>query len=137
MRKLSSMPAGAGDFAFHGIDHVQVAAPPGCEPEARRFFGELLGMPEIPKPALLAVRGGVWFRCGAQELHVGVDRDFRPAKKAHPALRLVNEQALGSLMARLQTAGVPTRTDEEVEGTVRFFADDPWGNRLEFVASSG
>jgi catechol 2,3-dioxygenase-like lactoylglutathione lyase family enzyme len=122
---------------FAGIDHVQLAAPPGCEPAARRFFGDLLGLRELPKPAALAVRGGLWFECGAQQLHIGVEKDFRPAKKAHPALRLVDEASIAALRARLDAAGVATRVDEEIADAVRFFADDPWGNRLEFVAPRG
>ena len=119
---------------FEGIDHVQLAAPPGCEPEARRFFGELLGLTELPKPPTLAARGGAWFECGAQQLHIGVEQAFRAAKKAHPALRLRDELALQALKARLRAAGVAISENEEVEGVARFFADDPWGNRLEFVA---
>jgi enamine deaminase RidA (YjgF/YER057c/UK114 family) len=118
-----------------GIDHVQLAAPPGCEPEARRFFGVLLGLRELPKPAALAVRGGLWFQCGAHQIHIGIEKNFRAAKKAHPALRLFDEASLEQLKARLQAAGVPTRDDDEIEDAVRFFADDPWGNRLEFVAA--
>jgi catechol 2,3-dioxygenase-like lactoylglutathione lyase family enzyme len=71
-----------------GLDHVQVAAPPGCEAEARRFYGTLLGLVEIEKPELLRRRGGVWFRCGEQQLHVGVEAGFVPANKAHPAIRV-------------------------------------------------
>jgi catechol 2,3-dioxygenase-like lactoylglutathione lyase family enzyme len=121
---------------FSGIDHVQIAAPPGCEGEARRFFGELLGLTELPKPPALAVRGGAWFVCGAQQLHVGVESDFRPAKKAHVALRLASVAALDHLRRRLESAGVPTRGGEEVDDVARFFVDDPWGNRLELVARS-
>lgn len=121
--------------AFQGIDHVQLAAPPDCEAEARRFFGELLGLEEIPKPPALARRGGLWFRCGAQQIHIGVEQDFGPAKKAHPALRLVDEAALRSLMSVLANAGVSLQEDNEIVGSARFFADDPWGNRLEFVAA--
>jgi hypothetical protein len=120
--------------AVVGLDHVQLAASPGCEADARRFFGELLGLEELPKPAPLAVRGGLWFRCGGQQIHIGVEEDFRPAKKAHPALRLAGEPALEALRARLQAAGVATRDATEVPEAVRFFAEDPWGNRLEFVA---
>jgi catechol 2,3-dioxygenase-like lactoylglutathione lyase family enzyme len=119
---------------FEGIDHVQIAAPVGCEAEGRRFFGELLGLLELPKPAALAVRGGLWFQCGAQQIHVGVESDFRPAKKAHPALRLASEAAVAALKARLRAAGVAVREDHDVENATRFFAEDPWGNRLEFVA---
>jgi len=112
-----------------GLDHVQVAAPPGCEPEARRFYGELLGMDEIPKPEELRARGGVWFRCGAQQLHVGVDQSFAPAQKAHPAFVVA---ALDELLDALGRAGVNATRDGE-----RIYTADPWGNRLELVATSG
>jgi catechol 2,3-dioxygenase-like lactoylglutathione lyase family enzyme len=118
-----------------GIDHVQLAAPSGCEAEARHFFGELLGLRELPKPAALAARGGAWFACGVQQIHIGVEKEFRPAKKAHPALRLRDEDALNDLRVRLQSAGIVVREDDDVPDTARFFADDPWGNRLEFVAA--
>ena len=117
-----------------GLDHVQLAAPPGCEHEARRFFGELLELEEIEKPGVLAARGGVWFRCGAQQVHVGVDADFAPARKAHPALRVDGREALEALAFRLAAAGAAVRWDEEIPGVRRFFAADPWGNRLEFLA---
>ena len=122
---------------FQGIDHVQIAAPPGCEAEARRFFGELLGLAELTKPPALAVRGGAWFQCGAQQIHVGAEQDFRPAKKAHPALRLEDEASLEALKHRLELGGVVLRDGEELSDTARFFAQDPWGNRLEFVAAKG
>lgn len=122
------------DDVFVGIDHVQLAAPPGCEAEARRFFGELLGLPELEKPAALALRGGLWFQCGAQQIHIGIEQDFRPARKAHPALRLRDEVSVEMLEARLKAAGIVTRRDIEVEDAARFFAEDPWGNRVEFVA---
>ncbi|HET7558915.1 MAG TPA: glyoxalase, partial [Limnochordia bacterium] len=77
-----------------GLDHVQLAAPRGCEAEARRFFGEILGLEEIEKPPTLRGRGGVWFRCGAQQLHIGVASDFAPAKKAHPAFLVADLDAL-------------------------------------------
>lgn len=121
--------------AFQGIDHVQLAAPPDCEAAARRFFGELLGLTEVPKPAALAARGGVWFQCGAHQLHVGIEKGFRAARKAHAALRLVDEASLNALKQRLEGAGVHVRGDDEVPGSRRFFAEDPWGNRLEFVAT--
>jgi enamine deaminase RidA (YjgF/YER057c/UK114 family)/catechol 2,3-dioxygenase-like lactoylglutathione lyase family enzyme len=123
------------DAAIQGIDHVQLAAPAGCEDEARRFFGELLGLRELPKPPALAARGGLWFQCGAQQIHIGIEKDFRPAKKAHPAIRLRDVASVEALKARLQTAGVATRDDREIEDAARFFAQDPWGNRLEFVAA--
>lgn len=121
-------------MTFLGIDHVQLAAPPGCEAEGRRFFGELLGLRELPKPPALAVRGGLWFACGAQQIHIGVEKDFRAAKKAHPALRLRDEASLRALEQRLRDAGVAVRADEELDELARFFVDDPWGNRLELLA---
>jgi catechol 2,3-dioxygenase-like lactoylglutathione lyase family enzyme len=116
---------------IEAIDHVQLAAPAGCEREARRFFGDLCGLEEIPKPEALAARGGVWFRCGTQELHVGVDEDFAPARKAHPAFRLASRAELRSLAARIGEV----RWDEELAGHERFYASDPFGNRLEFLAA--
>ena len=112
------------------LDHVQVAGPPGCEAEARRFYGELLGLEELEKPPLLAVRGGVWFRLGSggHELHVGIDRDFRPAGKAHPGIRADD---LDALAARI---GAVTWADPaEIPGRRRFHCFDPFGNRLEFL----
>jgi catechol 2,3-dioxygenase-like lactoylglutathione lyase family enzyme len=119
-----------------GIDHVQLAAPPGCEADARRFYGDLLGLVEIPKPPELAARGGVWFWCGAQQLHIGVEADFRPARRAHPGLRVKDRGALEALRRRLVEHGV--KVDEppgEVPGVTRFFAFDPFGNRLELLAA--
>ena len=117
------------------IDHVQIAAPPGAEPAARRFYGELLGLVELPKPAPLAVRGGCWFELPGDRLqiHIGIEADFRPAKKAHVALRLPSVDALWALYARLDAAGVSVRKDTEVPGLERFYAEDPWGNRLELI----
>lgn len=79
--------------SFIGIDHVQLAAPPGCENEARAFYGNVLGWPELAKPANLLARGGVWFRCGSHEVHIGVQEDFRPAKKAHPGFAVSGWQS--------------------------------------------
>ncbi len=119
-----------------GLDHVQLAAPKECEAEARHFFVDLLGLTEIPKPPALAVRGGLWLRCGSQELHIGVEEDFRAAKKAHPAFRVADLAALDALRDRLTDAGAPMREDAEaVPGVVRFFADDPFGNRIEFLTA--
>jgi catechol 2,3-dioxygenase-like lactoylglutathione lyase family enzyme len=122
--------------AVEGLDHVQLAAPPGCEADARRFFGDLLGLEELEKPEPLRSRGGAWFRVGAQQLHVGVAEPFAPARKAHPALR-VRRDALDYLAGRLTAAGVEVRWDDALPGARRFYANDPWGNRLEFVAPSG
>lgn len=115
---------------IHGIDHAQVAAPPDCERQARWFYGEVLGLPEVPKPATLAGRGGVWFQVGSQQLHVGVEREFRPALKAHPAFVTRDITALAE---RLVAAGVPISWDDALPGRRRFYAADPWGNRLEFL----
>ncbi len=112
-----------------GIDHVQVAAPPGCEAEARAFYGGLLGLEELTKPESLRARGGCWFRAGPQELHVGVEEPFAPARKAHPGL-VVSD--LATLARRLQDAGIVVDPDDSISGTARFHAADPFGNRLEF-----
>jgi catechol 2,3-dioxygenase-like lactoylglutathione lyase family enzyme len=115
-----------------GLDHVQLAAPPGCEAEARSFFGEVLGLSEIAKPEPLRPSGGVWFAVGEHQLHIGTTQAFSPAVKAHPALR-VSTGELETLAGRLVTAGTPVNWDSEVPGVKRFFTEDPWGNRIEFV----
>jgi catechol 2,3-dioxygenase-like lactoylglutathione lyase family enzyme len=111
-----------------GIDHVQVAAPPGCEAEARAFYGGLLGLEELPKPEPLRARGGVWFRAGAQELHVGVEEPFAPARKAHPGF-VVDD--LEAVEATLAAAGVRLERDTSLAETARGHVADPFGNRLE------
>ena len=113
-----------------GIDHVQLAAPAGCEDVARRFFGELLGLEELEKPASLRSRGGVWFRVGAQQLHIGVEQDFSPARKAHPAFSV---SGYDELRNRLRAAAVEV-TDDSISGRRRCYVADPWGNRIELVA---
>ena len=112
-----------------GIDHVQVAAPPGCEAEARAFYAGLLGLAEIPKPPSLAGNGGCWFAAGAQELHVGVEDPFAPARKAHPSLVTTDLDVLAS---KLAVAGIAVAYDERIPGTRRFKTVDPFGNELEF-----
>jgi catechol 2,3-dioxygenase-like lactoylglutathione lyase family enzyme len=112
------------------IDHVQIAAPPGCEAQARDFFGRLLGMEEIAKPEQLRARGGCWFRAGSRQLHIGVEENFRPATKAHPAFATDD---IDALFAVLQKAGAGCKWDEAIGGIRRFYANDPWGNRLEFT----
>jgi len=114
-------------------DHVQLAIPPGGEDRMRAFFVDLIGMVEVPKPDTLSPQG-CWFEAGAVALHIGVDPDFSPATKAHPAF-LVSD--LEGLRARLEGAGVACREDKPVEGYQRFFADDPFGNRLEFMQRVG
>jgi catechol 2,3-dioxygenase-like lactoylglutathione lyase family enzyme len=112
------------------LDHVQIAMPAGREAEARAFFGDLLGLPELLKPENQSQRGGCWFALADRELHLGVDPDFRPAKKAHVALKTDD---LAGLRAQLDAAGYPTRDDIPVEGRSRFFTEDPFGNRLELL----
>ncbi len=118
-----------------GLDHVQVAAPVGGEGDARRFYGDLLGLPELEKPEALRGRGGVWFACGDQQLHVGVAADFSPATKAHPALR-VDHADLDPIAARLAAAGSAVRWDDAIPDTRRFYTADPWGNRIELLATT-
>ncbi len=117
-------------MGVYGIDHIQLAMPAGRESEARRFFGELLGLAELPKPANLASRGGAWFQCGPMQLHLGVDKDFHPAKKAHPALLVTN---LADTVEILNAAGVAIKHDEPLDGFKRVFVEDPFGNRLELL----
>jgi ribosomal protein S18 acetylase RimI-like enzyme len=111
------------------IDHVQVAAPPGGEAAARAFYGELLGLPELPKPERLRARGGVWFAVGDQQLHVGIEEPFAAARKAHPALALARAAELRALAARLEEAGHAVTWDGP-----RIYVADPFGNRLELLA---
>jgi catechol 2,3-dioxygenase-like lactoylglutathione lyase family enzyme len=116
-----------------GIDHVQLAMPRGREDAARSFYGELLGMTELPKPPVLAARGGCWFASGAAVLHLGVEEPFAPARKAHPAL-LVDD--LDGFEAALTAAGrCCIRADGEIPGVRRFHTHDPFGNRVEFQQS--
>jgi catechol 2,3-dioxygenase-like lactoylglutathione lyase family enzyme len=117
-------------FELTGFDHVQLAMPRGGEDEARRFYVEALGLAEAPKPPHLAARGGCWFDGPALRLHLGVDSDFRPARKAHPALLV---RGLPALRQRLRTAGYVLRDDEPLEGYDRVYVDDPFGNRIELM----
>jgi catechol 2,3-dioxygenase-like lactoylglutathione lyase family enzyme len=111
------------------LDHVQLAMPAGEEDAARAFYGELLGIPEVPKPPRLAARGGCWFERGELKVHLGVENDFRPARKAHPAFRVKD---LPALVARLGAADVPV-VDDAMEGHHRVYVEDPFGNRLELL----
>ena len=116
---------------FRAVDHVQLAMPRGQEAAARAFYVEALGMTELPKPPELASRGGCWFASGDVQLHLGVEDDFRPARKAHPGLRCTD---LDALLARLRNCGSAIREDSAVPGTRRAFVDDPFGNRIELIA---
>ena len=118
-----------GPVSILGIDHVQVAAPPGCEAEARAFYAGLVGLEELSKPEALRARGGCWFQAGTQELHVGVEEPFVPARKAHPGFVVAD---LDSLAERLRAEGIAVEPDDAIPGTKRFHAADPFGNRLEF-----
>jgi catechol 2,3-dioxygenase-like lactoylglutathione lyase family enzyme len=112
------------------IDHVQLAMPTGREDEARAFYTGLLGITEQQKPEHLAKRGGCWFENGDLKIHLGVEADFRPARKAHPALLV---DGLPTLVAQLHAADVPVRDDEPLEGYRRVYVDDPFGNRIELM----
>ncbi len=119
-----------------GLDHVQIAAPPGCEADARRFYGELLGLRELEKPAALRGRGGVWFELsGGRQLHIGVEEGFAPARKAHPALRAAAGE-LDVLAARIAAGGGAVRWDETLPDVRRFYTEDPWGNRVEVLGGA-
>ncbi|MFD4478531.1 VOC family protein [Streptomyces sp. NPDC058471] len=115
-----------------GIDHVQLAAPPGSEPELRAFYCGVLGMTETPKPPALAARGGCWFVAGggAVQLHLGIETGFRPARKAHPGLRV---RDITGYAERLASRGAPITWDDTLPGHRRFSTRDPAGNRLEFL----
>ncbi len=121
-------------MSIRGIHHVQIALPPGREPEARAFYQGLLGIPEVPKPPNLAARGGCWFEQESVRIHLGVEAEFRPARKAHTAL-LVGD--LATLITTLESAGHRVRAGEPLEGFVRGYVDDPFGNRIELLQSMG
>jgi hypothetical protein len=117
-------------FELVDIDHVQLAMPVGRETDAERFYAGLLGLERIPKPPALAVRGGCWFKRGAVQLHLGTEADFRPAKKAHPALLVKGYDAL---LERLRATGVEVRPSDEIPEVRRCHVDDPFGNRIELI----
>ncbi|MCH5673899.1 VOC family protein [Streptomyces gilvus] len=112
------------------LDHVQLAAPAGSEDLLRAYYVDVLGMTEVPKPPVLAARGGCWFRAGAVQLHLGIEENFRPARKAHPGLRVTDIEAYA---ARLEAGGALVVWDGELPGHRRFYSEDPVGNRLEFL----
>ncbi len=113
------------------IDHIQLAMPAGEEDKARAFFIHLLGFHEIQKPAELAKRGGAWFGSGSVQLHLGVEADFRPARKAHPAF-LVDD--LDGIISKVQSVGLETDTSQPaLDGYKRAHVFDPFGNRIELM----
>ncbi|MGH8958125.1 MAG: VOC family protein [Acidimicrobiia bacterium] len=117
-------------MGFLGFHHVQLAMPPGGEVKAIAFYTGLLGIPQVEKPTHLAARGGCWFESDLVRIHLGVEADFTPARKAHPALLT---QGLHELRRRLLDGGVEVVDDEALPGYERFYTSDPFGNRLEFV----
>ena len=114
---------------LRAIDHVQIAIPVGGEDQARPFYGDLLGLTEVPKPAELAKRGGCWFE-GAVKVHLGVEQDFRANVKAHVAFEVDD---VAGLAARAEGAGFRTQFDDDLDGFERVYLYDPFGNRLEFL----
>jgi len=122
-------PKVTSPFAY-ALHHVLLAIPPGGEDECRPFYIDVLGMTEVVKPSRLAAKGGLWVRADDLEIHLGVEKDFRPARKAHPGIRVVGLTALES---RLKAAGIDVEWDDDFPGHRRFYASDPHGNRLEFI----
>ncbi|WP_369903144.1 VOC family protein [Bacillus manliponensis] len=120
-------------FIVQGIDHVQVAAPAGCEEKAREFYGEIMGLQEIEKPDELKKRGGCWFKCGNQEIHIGVEAHFTPAKKAHPAFLVKHIEEFQQVLTK---KGVSVLEDKACPGVTRFYVCDPFGNRIEFMENN-
>lgn len=120
-------------FSLTGLHHVQLAVPAGAEDACRQFWGQLLGMTELAKPPALAARGGCWFGGGGLVVHLGVEAGFSPARKAHPGIEVAG---LAALASRLEAAGVSVTWDDGMPGYDRFYAADPFGNRLEFLQPS-
>jgi catechol 2,3-dioxygenase-like lactoylglutathione lyase family enzyme len=120
------------DATRYRLHHVQIAAPPGSEDQARAFFVDVLGMTEIPKPANLGARGGIWLDFGSTQLHVGIETSFRPSEKAHPAFEVDD---LDAVRPRLRVRGIETWEDQPFPGRRRFYAREPFGNRLEFLST--
>jgi catechol 2,3-dioxygenase-like lactoylglutathione lyase family enzyme len=120
----------APDFSFARVHHVQLSIPPNGEDKARAFWSGTLGMTELPKPPVLAARGGCWFGGGGVEVHMGVEDEFAPARKAHPGIQVTGVRELA---ARLEARGIDVLWDDTVPGIRRFHTYDPFGNRLEFL----
>jgi catechol 2,3-dioxygenase-like lactoylglutathione lyase family enzyme len=118
---------------FERLQHVQLAIPPGGEDACRAFFGDVLGMAELEKPPALAALGGCWFGSDGVEIHLGVDHEFVPARKAHPGIQVTG---LGELAEHLKAADVEVQFDDRLPGYRRFYVSDPFGNRIEFLEPS-
>jgi hypothetical protein len=119
------------------LDHIQLAAPPGSEDLLRGYYRDVLGMAELPKPPVLAARGGVWFAAGADgsvQIHLGIEEPFTPARKAHPGLRV---SGIRRFAERLAARGAEVVWDGDLPGHLRFYSRDPVGNRLEFLEPTG
>jgi catechol 2,3-dioxygenase-like lactoylglutathione lyase family enzyme len=117
-------------MTVRSLDHVQLAMPAGGEERATSFYEVLLGIPRVAKPAHLAKRGGCWFEAGDVRIHLGVDADFRPARKAHPSLVV---DGLSALVTKLASAGIAVTNDQPLDGYERVYVDDPFGNRIELM----
>ncbi|WP_019377086.1 VOC family protein [Virgibacillus halodenitrificans] len=118
------------NFQYNKIDHVQLAAPKGGEEKAKEFYIKKLGFTELEKPPLLKKNGGAWFRAGDVHIHIGIEDPFRPATKAHPAIQV---HQLESLKKHLTDQGIEVITDDRLPGASRFYVNDPFGNRIEFL----
>lgn len=112
------------------LDHVQLAMPAGRDAEAVAFYEGVLGIPHVPKPDHLAVRGGCWFEKGDLKVHLGVDVDFRPATRAHPAFIVDDVRSIASAVI---AAGFAVKEDEPLDGFDRVYVADPFGNRIELM----
>lgn len=117
-------------FQYEVIDHVQLAAPKGSEDDARAFYQQILGFEEVQKPALLQKNGGAWFQAGSVQIHIGIEDPFTSAKKAHPAIRVKN---IESLKVHLANQHIDFKIDDKLPGADRFYVEDPFGNRIEFL----
>jgi catechol 2,3-dioxygenase-like lactoylglutathione lyase family enzyme len=117
-------------MGIRAIEHVQLSMPAGGEEQARKFYRDLLGIQEISKPPALAARGGCWFEQGDLKVHLGVDQDFRPSRKAHPGFLV---DGLRPLVLQLSRAGFEVREDDAMKGFHRAYVNDPFGNRIELM----
>jgi len=127
---VRSETGGEVEYQVVRLDHVQLAMPPGGEADAEDFYAGLLGFTRLPKPEPMAQRGGCWFSAGTASVHLGVEADFRPARKAHPALVV---RGLGTLTTTLTAAGIEVRPNPDQAPGMGFYVDDPFGNRIELI----